>query len=154
MAKIIQLACDVADVHRRYAEVHAALFGVASFRTAIDAMMGRDNWRYSEYGTTLSELQVQLADLEKQVAECGGKERTSRGPEELQRVMLEYIHVLERVVRVLSDINARLAGEEPGYREVDDSGKSPFTRDKIEYERGVSEMEYLGNRLNRLFSTY
>ena len=68
--------------------------------------------------------------------------------------MLEYIGVLDRVVRVLSEINARLGDKDPGYREVDDAGKSPFTRDKIEYERAVNDMEYLGSRMNRLFSRY
>lgn len=154
MAKIIQLACELAEVHRRYAEVHSDLFGVSSFRLAINALTGRGRWRYSEYRSTLSGLLQRLADLGTQIADCGASERTSRGAEELQRVMLRYVEALERVIRELSNINDHLAGNEQDYRQADDSGVSPLNRDKAEYARTVSEMEYLGNQLNRLFSTY
>ena len=64
MARLIDLGCKVADVHHRYHEIHGAMFGTASFRLILDAVLGRRKSAYKEYSQTLTGLRDELARLD------------------------------------------------------------------------------------------
>ncbi len=154
MSKIISLGVEVADIHRRYSTIHGALFGASSFRMVIDVLSGKGGRAYAKYHQTLVELLGLLEDLELRVKECGRKEGPSRGADELRKVLLEYSAALVKVIAGLAGICQRLEQDEQGYRRVDSTGRSRFNRDKVNYDYALSDLENLGNKLNRLFSSY
>ncbi len=154
MAKIISLGCEVADVHRRYAAIHSALFGLASLRLLVHALTGRGQRNFGMQHQALVGLLDELEDLERRVLNTDRSERATRGADELQAVLLDYIRVLFKVVAGLASICGQLEHDEPAYREVNANGGSSFNRDKVEYDYALNELERVGTRLNRLFSSY
>ena len=154
MAKIISLGCEVADIYRRYASVHGALFGLSSFRVLKNALAGKRRDTYEEHLATLEELRGLLMDVERRISECGRSDLSFRRAEELRDMMLSYTATLTRVVAELSGICTNLARDERSYRNVDAVGLSRFNQDKISYDRALSQLENQGTKLNRLFSSY
>lgn len=154
MAKIIKYGCEVAEAHRQYAQVHASMFGASSFRSTIDSLLGRGEKAYMDRQAQLLNLILSLRKIQDEISNCARDERTSRGSEQLQEVLCEYVDALISVIRKLSSICENLATQDRQYRELDSSGHSRFNQDKVEYEYAMSKLEYLGNKLNRLFSTY
>ena len=62
--------------------------------------------------------------------------------------------MLREVIEELREICKRLVDDEPDYRYVPDGELSRFNRDKVKYDDRKSQLERLGTRLNKLFSTY
>lgn len=154
MSRVVDLGVRVADVHHRYHEIHGALFGAASFRLVIDALRGRRRHAYAGFAGTLQGLQAELAALETQVTALGQGESTKAADLELRQVLLEYIGALGRAIAGLDTIFINLEQDESAYRDAGAGGRSRFTRDKLHYDHALSELERLGTRLNRLFSSY
>ena len=69
-------------------------------------------------------------------------------------MLLEYTGVLSKAIASLGDIFVNLEQDESAYRAPGSDGRSRFTRDKLEYDHLISELERLGTRLNKLFSNY
>jgi len=151
---VIDLGVRVADLHHRYHEIHGALFGAASFRLVIDALRGRRRRAYAAFAGTLQVLQAELATLETQVTGLGQGEPTKAADVELQQALLEYIGALGKAIAGLEAIFVKLEQDESAYRDAGTDGRSGFTRDKLHYDHVLSELERLGTRLNRLFSSY
>ena len=123
MAKIIDLACGVADVHRRYHQIHGAIFGAASFHLIIDALLGRRRHAYQEFSGNLKALQIELAALEAQVTDLEQRE-SARGTErELRQMLLEYTRVLSKAIAGLGNIFANLEQDESAYRDPGSDGR-------------------------------
>ncbi len=154
MAKIISLGCEVADIHKRYAAIHSALFGIASFRLLICALTGRGRQNFERHHRALVDLLDKLEDLEQRIINIDRSERATRGADELQKVLRGYVRALFKVIAGLAGICGQLEHDEQAYRDVNTSGSSCFNRDKVQYEYALYELERLGSRLNRLFSTY
>ncbi len=154
MAKIIKFGCEVAEAHRQYAEVHASMFGASSFRSAIDSLLGKGKMAYVDRQAQLLTLVLSLRRTQNEIANCALDERTSRGSEQLQEVLIEYVDTLIAVIRNLASMCEKLATQEKQYRGLDSNGHSRYNQDKVEYDYSLSKLEYLGNQLNRLFSTY
>jgi hypothetical protein len=154
MAKIITLGLEVADVHRRYSAVHGSLFGASSFRLVIDALRGRGHEGYVNSHRTLVALLDLLQGLEQGIEACEPLGKTTRGTQDLQRVLLDYCAALAQVIAGLAGICHNLAQDEPGYRQIDAGGRSRFSRDKVNYDYALGDLEKLGNKLNRLFAAY
>ena len=154
MAKIIRLGCEVADVYRRYTVVHSDLFSASALRLLKNALTGKGRLAYADYRHTLAELLALLEDLERRIVGCDRSDLSFRRAEELQEIMLKYTAALAKVIAGLAGICNNLAQDEQGYREVDTAGQSRFNQDKVSYDYALSELENLGNKLNRLFSSY
>ncbi len=154
MAKIISLGCEVAGVHQRYAAIHSALFGAASFRLLISALTGRARQNFARHHRALVDLLGRLEDLEQGIINIDHSERATRGADELQDVLLSYIRALLKVISGLAGMCGQLEYDEQAYRDVDASGSSRFNHDKVQYEYALHELERWGSRLNRLFSSY
>lgn len=154
MSRLIDLGCRVADVHHRYHTVHSAVFGAASLRLVLDAILGRRRQTYQVHAETLKALRGDLAKLDTEVAvlvEEGAVKATER---EVQHVLLDYVRALDKAVAGLLVIFENLQHDESAYRDTGADGRSGFTRDKLGYDRSLSELERLGTRLNRLFASY
>jgi hypothetical protein len=151
---IIDLGCRVADVHHRYQEVHGALFGAASFRLIIDALLGKRQRAYEKCTQTLSALDEELSALETQIQEVTLVDGGRVVDRELRDVLLKYIRVLHKVITELAVIFEGLTRDEMAYREPGPDGRSDFTRDKLNYDHLLVELENLGVRLNRLVANY
>jgi hypothetical protein len=154
MARIITLGCEVADVYRRYAKIHSALFGASSYRLVVSALVRRGGYTYGKYVRSLDELRGRISRLEEDISGIGNDELSSRGAGELHRALLEYTRVLTLTIAGLTEMCRRLAENEKGYRNVAADGRSRFIQDKIGYDHAISELERVGLRLNKLFSTY
>ena len=154
MAKIISLGCEIADLHRRYMEIHRAVFAASVFSMVKNAIAGRGSRRYAHYRGTLDELHGLCGDAERRIAECDPRERAARGSEELQRLMLRYTAALDRAITRLAGMCDNLAQDERGYRKAATGNLSSFNHDKVGYDHALSELENLGSRLNRLFANY
>jgi chromosome segregation ATPase len=154
MARIIDLACAIADVHHRSHQIHGALFGAASFQLIIDALLGRRRHAYKEFSNTLQELHDELGALAMRLTDVdqGG---SARGTErELRPMLQDYTQALSAAIAELRDIYLNLEQDEREYRDTGPDGRSRFTRDKLHYDHLLSELERLGTRLNKLFSNY
>lgn len=151
---IVDLACQVADVHHRYQEIHGALFGAASFRLIIDAMRGSRQRKQKECAQKLNGLGAELTVLEAQIAAVDRVDGGRAVDRQLQEALLAYTQVLHKAVSGLETIFESLEHAESAYRETGPDGRSGFTRDKLHYDHLLLEMDRLGTRLNRLFVNY
>ena len=154
MAKIIRLGCEVAEIRHQYAGVHASVFGASSFRSAIDAVIGKSSTSHADRSTRLSGLVLELKKVRKEVFDCQLDDRPIRGAQELRRVLLDYIDSLISVIERLASICGHLASGDEEYRNPDSGANSRYNQEKVRYDHAISHLEYLGEKLNRLFSTY
>ena len=154
MPGLIDYGCSVADVYRRYHDIHGAIFGAASYRIIIDALRGRRRRIYHDHAQVLVGLRAELAGYEREITdlvEAGPMKATDR---EIHRVLLDYLRVLDGAINDLFAIFDNLQRDETRYRDVGADGHSRFSNDKRLYDRHLSELERLGTRLNRLFTSY
>ena len=154
MAKIISLGCKAADIHHRYSAVHSSLFGAFSYRLVITALLGKTERSYGKYEQTLDGLWKELVGLDEQIAGTTAEERVSHGSDQLHQILIDYTHTLHDVIAHLQDICRKLREDEEEYRTLDAKGQSRFNRDKIAYDHSIIQLERLGTKLNKLFSTY
>lgn len=154
MSRLIDLGCNVADVYRRYHEVHGALFGAGSFRLIIDALLRRRQRAYRDHSRTLNGLRIELKKQQTAVLAFTGQKPGKATEREMQQLLLKYIRTLDRAILALIDIFINLEQNETTYRDTNPDGRSAFSRDKLKYDHKLSELERIGTRLNRLFHTY
>lgn len=154
MAKIISLGCEVAHVHSRYRAIHRALFGLSSYRLVVASLTGREGGVYGKHERALEELEGELAGLAAAIAAVGEEEKGVRFGGQIRTTLLEYTRVLQEVIHSLRSICHRLGAGEKGYRGDSGAGPSRFNRDKIRYDHSRQQLERVGTRITRLFSTY
>jgi hypothetical protein len=153
MTSIINLGCDIAEIHHQYSAVHNALFGASSYRLVIAQMTGRTASIYQESLQTLDQLQARLSVLAGQIAfaEAGASIHQAN---QLRDVLTEYAENLNSAIDSLRNMYSQLERDADGYHETPNGGQSAFNRDKIKYDRLLLHLEQLGRRLNRLFSRF
>ncbi|MCU7886562.1 MAG: hypothetical protein KZQ82_20425 [Candidatus Thiodiazotropha sp. (ex Lucinoma annulata)] len=151
MSNLINLGCDVSDVHRRYAEIHGALFGITSYRMVIYALKGESRSMYSDYEHRLKGLEEELAE---HIGSIKNTDLPLRNSADLHDSLIEYTHILSQVISGLKSICSQLKDEEDDYRSSADNGQSRFLQDKVKYDYSIRELERIGTKLNKLFSTY
>ena len=153
MGSIINLGCDIAEIHHQYTAIHSALFGASSYRLVIAAMTGRTAKVYQEYLQILAQLQTRLAGLAAEITEVDASAAVHQA-DLLRGVLSEYATTLNSAIVSLREICAQLLQDEKSYRDIPEGGQSAFNRDKISYDRVLLELERLGRRLNQLFSRF
>ncbi|MCU7856685.1 MAG: hypothetical protein KZQ92_08740 [Candidatus Thiodiazotropha sp. (ex Lucinoma borealis)] len=151
MSNLINLGCDVSDVHRRYAEIHGALFGITSYRMVIYALKGESRSMYSDYEHRLKGLEEELAE---HIGSIKNTDLPLRNSADLHDSLIEYTRILSQVISGLKSICSQLKDEEDDYRSSADNGQSRFLQDKVKYDYSIRELERIGTKLNKLFSTY
>ena len=154
MSELIRLGCSVADVYHRYHEIHGALFGASYVRRMIDALRGHGRGTYNQYALSLRQQREELVKLEPQIADPRQQAPVTGADREMRRALLEYTGALIDAVGQLNDICLQMEQDEATYRSLGADGRSPFTRDKLEYDHLLSELERAGTRLEKLFSNY
>ncbi|MCG7952716.1 MAG: hypothetical protein N0E56_16070 [Candidatus Thiodiazotropha endolucinida] len=154
MSKIINLGCSVSDVHRRYAEIHGALFGLTSYRMILYALKGKTSSLYSDYELRLNTLQDELTGLVEQINRVDEDDLPLRNTAKLQQTLIDYTQTLNRAISQLRSICGHLNNNEENYRSTNESGQPTFNQDKVDYDYTIRELERIGTKLNKLFSTY
>ncbi|MFI0374893.1 MAG: hypothetical protein ACH253_01860 [Candidatus Thiodiazotropha sp.] len=154
MSKIINLGCSVSDIHRQYAEIHGALFGITSYRMILCALKGKTNSLYSDYEQRLNTLQDELAGLVEQISSVAEDDLPLRNAAELQQTLIDYTQTLKQAISQLRSICGYLKSDEEDYRSTKESDQPTFSRDKVDYDYTIRELERIGTKLNKLFSTY
>ena len=130
------------------------MFGAASFRLIIDALRGRRRPAYRKYAETLARLREELARQEPEVIALAGEGPVKATEREARQALLDYLRALDRAIAALLLIFENLQQDEAAYRNAGIDGRSRFSDDKRQYDHDLSELERLGTRLNRLFSSY
>ncbi len=153
MARIITLGCEVVDLRRRYSEIHDAVFGV-SVRRVIDLVKGRDRGVCESCAAKLVVLQEELRVLEAGIEALAPGHDAPRSAEPLRAPLLQYAQALLQAMQALEGICRHLTEEGARYRELSTTGPSRFNQDKIHYDYLMRDLESLGAKLNRLFSSY
>ncbi|MCU7931818.1 MAG: hypothetical protein KZQ90_13540 [Candidatus Thiodiazotropha sp. (ex Codakia rugifera)] len=151
MSNLINLGCDVSDIHRRYAEIHGALFGITSYRMVLYALKGESRSMYSDYERRLKGLQEELAA---HISSIRKTDLPLRNSADLHNSLIEYTHILSQVISALESICSHLKDDEDEYRSSIKNGQSRFLQDKVNYDYSIRELERIGTKLNKLFSTY
>lgn len=154
MSKIIDLGCDVSDVHRRYAEIHGALFGISSYRMILYALKGQTSSMYEDYEHRLKALQDELDGLLGQINRVDEDDLRLRNSAELHQTLIDYTRILNQAIGKLWSICGYLKSGEDDYRSSSEGAQSRFNQDKIVYDDTIRELERIGTKLNKLFSTY
>ncbi|MGB5725757.1 MAG: hypothetical protein WBM52_00930 [Thiogranum sp.] len=153
MTSIVSLGCNVAEIHHKYATIHGALFGAASFRLVIIAMAGRTAKTYRKYLQTLEQLQTRLSGLAAEIP-IADTVIASHQAGQLRGALSEYVATLDTAIVDLKGICTQMLQDEDAYRDTPVGGQSAFNRDKVHYDRVLLRLEQLGSRLNRLFSRF
>ncbi|MEW8029678.1 MAG: hypothetical protein AB2792_16150 [Candidatus Thiodiazotropha sp.] len=154
MSKIINLGCEISDVHRRYAEIHGALFGLTSYRMVLYALKGESSSLYGDYEDKLKVLQDELAVLGEQLNRVSEDDLTLRNSALLHQTLIDYTEILSQIISKLQSICGHLKREEEDYRSSNENGQSRFNQDKVDYDYTIRELERIGTKLNKLFSSY
>lgn len=153
MTSIVNLGCDIAEVHHQYAAIHGAMFGAASYRLAVAAMTGRIAKTYEGYVQALKQQQMRLSELsaEIQTADAGA---AAHQASQLRGTLSEYATTLRTAIIDLQGMCSQLLQDEDAYRDTPQGGQSAFNQDKVHYDRVLLQLEQLGRRLNQLFSRF
>ena len=154
MGSIIDLGCDIAEIHHQYSAVHSSLFGASSYRLVIAAITGRTARTYQGYLQTLDNLETRLSTLASQVPNAEAGVAVAHHARQLREVLSDYISALDSAILSLRRICVQLLQDEESYRNVPPAGHSAFNQDKIEYDRVLLQLEKLGRSLNQLFSRF
>ncbi len=154
MSELIRLGCAVADVYHRYHEIHGTVFGASYIRRMIDTLRGQREGTYKQFIHDLQSQREELIRLEAQIADPRQQSPVTGADRELRRALLEYTGALIDAVGRLGNICTQIVQDDAGYRQIADDGRSPFTRDKLDYDQMLSELERVGTRLEKLFSNY
>jgi hypothetical protein len=120
----------------------------------IDTLRGQREDTYREYVQSLHSQREELIRLEAQIADPRQQMPTTGADRELRRALLEYTGALIDAVGRLGNICNHEGQDEAGYRALGNDGRSNFTRDKMDYDQSLSELERVGTRLEKLFSNY
>jgi hypothetical protein len=154
VGNIVSLGCSVAEIHHRYASIHAHLFGGASIRMAIATLTGRSHSVYRESLESLQELQQQLTTLINEIPQAEAA-NFPRQNSLLRESLLEYSRALCNTILCLQSICERHLQNDGGdYTRDRNGGQSDYTRDKIRYDQQLMLLEQLGTRLSKLFSRF
>ena len=102
----------------------------------------------------MAALRRELARFEPEILELSSQGHAKATEREVWRALAEYVRALDRALAGLMGILENLEQNEKSYRDTGVDGRSGFTRDKLAYDRDISELERLGTRLNRLFARY
>jgi hypothetical protein len=154
VSKLIALGVEVAGVHQRFARVHSLMFGKGSYRLVLDALARKRGTTYRRAVRTLNNVERKLDGLEIQLRELTEADCPPRGGLHLKDSLVAYCQVLRETVLALREICVNLADGEPDYRRSPAVGFSRFNQDKVKYDDCKSELERLGNRLNKLFASF
>jgi hypothetical protein len=153
MGSIVNLGCDIAEIHHQYNAIHSARFGASAYRLVIAAMTGRTARAYQEYLQILDQLQTRLSGLAVEVptVDAGAAAHQTN---QLRAVLSEYATTLNSATLSLRGMCAQLLQDEDSYRNIPIGGQSVFNQDKIRYDRVLLHLEQLGRRLNYLFTRF
>ncbi|MCU7905866.1 MAG: hypothetical protein KZQ76_08400 [Candidatus Thiodiazotropha sp. (ex Epidulcina cf. delphinae)] len=154
MTNLINLGCGVSDIHRRYAEIHKALFGVSSYRMILYALQGKIRSVYSDYEHRLDDLQGELAELERQIHDVSDSDLPMRSTADLYECLTKYTGTLRQVIAELKSICSFFKNKDKAYQDSSDADQSRLNRDKVAYDYSIRELERLGTKLNKLFSGF
>ncbi|MCU7935496.1 MAG: hypothetical protein KZQ99_11530 [Candidatus Thiodiazotropha sp. (ex Dulcina madagascariensis)] len=154
MTNLINLGCGVSDIHRRYAEIHKALFGVSSYRMILYALQGKMSTVYSDYAHRLGDLQAELAELERQIHNISDSDLPMRSAADLYECLTEYTRTLHQVITELKSICGFFKNKDQSLQDSADGGQSRLNQDKVAYDYSIRELERLGTKLNKLFSSF
>ncbi|MEW8316296.1 MAG: hypothetical protein AB2669_20570 [Candidatus Thiodiazotropha endolucinida] len=77
-----------------------------------------------------------------------------RNAAKLQQTLIDYTQTLNRAISQLRSICGHLNNNEEDYRSANESGQPTFNQDKVDYDYTIRELERIGTKLNKLFSTY
>ena len=119
-----------------------------------DAIKGREPIVCAACASELADLERELAALRADIKAMGSLERSLRYPEALRQTLLRYIEALLAAMARLRGISHSLSEETGDYRRTGSNAPSRFQRDKVEYDYAIRELETLGSKLSRLFSSY
>jgi len=154
MSELIRLGCAVADVYHRYHEIHGAAIGGSYIRRMMETLRGQREESYNKYIHVLQSQREELIRLEAQIADPRQQTPVTGADRELRRALLEYTGALIDAVGRLGNICTQVRQDEASYRALGEDGRSSFTRDKLDYDQMLSELERVGTRLEKLFSNY
>ncbi|MCG7910872.1 MAG: hypothetical protein JAY82_13990 [Candidatus Thiodiazotropha taylori] len=154
MSKVIDLGCSVSDIHRRYAEIHGALFGITSYRLILFSLKGKTDSLYSDYEERLNTLQDELTGLLEQINGVDEDDLPLRNAAGLHQTLIDYTETLNQAISQLRSICGCLKRDEADYRSTNEGGQSKFNQDKVDYDYTIRELERIGTKLNKLFSSY
>ncbi len=154
VTKLITLGVELAGIHRPYARIHSSIFGKASYRLILDAVTGRQGTTYRKAVQALSVVDSEIDGLMAEISAVSEADCPTRGGVYLRDTLGEYGSTLRETIRELRQICENLADDEPDYRQVVGGEFSRFSQDKVKYDDRKTQLERLGTRLNKLFSTY
>ena len=153
MANVINLGAEVAAVHRRFSKVHAKVFGL-SYRKVVSTVQGHEAEFYRNKVRKLQGLEERAARREAEIPEHGDERQSSRAKEQIRELLLEYTRTLLDAIVRLKGMCLNLDQDGDRYRDAAGKEKSRFSRDKVEYEYTLQQLERLGRKLDKIFASY
>ena len=153
MARIIDLALEASEVLRGYSAVHDELLGASMRRWASVAGL-RKPIDYDGLEQRLTDLELKLADIRRELAGLPAGELTKRARDDLRITLDTYARALAGAIDKLRIICRKLGdAERPGAERVAYDTEQ-LNLDKVNYDHAMQEYKRQGIRLNRLLSTY
>jgi len=151
MARVYDLACDVAKLREEYAGIHERVFAV---RLPVLFGMRRDNEDYGELLQRLAGLQARLTDIASQVKALSHEDLARRGSPQIQAALYGYVSALAESMARLETICQHLDQEQRDPGGASQYSVSALRQDKIGYDDAVQEYRRHGARLQELFQQF
>ncbi len=148
MSEIIKLTYEAADARSRYARIHEAVFKV-SVKGVVAALKRRRWIDYAANERELAKIARDLEGIEKRLSRLDETEMSRvRGGGQIRLALIEYIQALASSVRMLGGIcrSETTGGQQDRADELNVA--------KASYDDAVQYHRKLGDRLNRLLSTF
>jgi len=151
MARVYDLACDVAKLREEYVGIHQRVFAL---RFPVFFGARRDDEDYGELLQRLAGLEAQLCDIASQVKALSHEDLARRGSPQIQAALSSYVPALAESVARLETICQHLDQEQRDPAGASHYSSTELRQDKIGYDDAVQEYRRHGARLQELFQQF
>lgn len=154
-AKLIEIACDIAAVAKRYRKIHVGLFGF-SVRKILRAVQPDKRMDLATLEAELGSIETESKHIQRAIGDADFNDLPKRAKTliAIRDALLEYTKALISAAGKLNLICCSLRREQEGEIALADYSAHQLHQDKAVYDASIQELRRWGTRLRELFDKF
>ncbi len=151
-ADVINFACQISSIAKRYKEIHRALFGI-SIRNVLSASRRRQQQNFDTLELELDTIKTESEQVRSAIAdmEFTDLHKRAKKTDTIRKALEEYAKAVADAASKLKLVCQNLYLEEDS---TDNDQLQQYRRDKAIYDASVQEFKRWGTRLTELFDKF